>query len=216
MDEQTSIAEGVKAGLRHDLRNRFSSIRNASYYLMRQVRKTDLWQADPRVESFFQLIERELAAAEELLSARSLALPSAEPGAVVPCEVAAQALEHTGAPRRSLLLVEDDPSNGLTLSALLEEAGFTVVVAESCMEVARRLEEQARYDVVLLDSRLGDGDGRGLIPLIRRQLPEARLVLVSGQASAEAGAPVEAVFQKGESAGELLECLERLLRRERS
>jgi signal transduction histidine kinase len=56
--------------LRHDLRNRFSSIRNASYYLMRQTQKTELWKTDPRMEAFFQLIDRELGSAEELLSHR--------------------------------------------------------------------------------------------------------------------------------------------------
>ena len=73
MDEQTpgleareraAVAEVVTAVLRHDLRNRFSSIRNASYYLMRQAQKTELWKADPRMETFFQLIDRELVSAE--------------------------------------------------------------------------------------------------------------------------------------------------------
>src|SRR5688500_14840853 len=79
MDEQTpdsvareraAVAEVVASVLRHDLRNRFSSIRNASYYLMRQTQKTELWKTDPRMEAFFQLIDRELASAEDLLSNR--------------------------------------------------------------------------------------------------------------------------------------------------
>ncbi|WP_224249243.1 response regulator [Hyalangium gracile] len=119
-----------------------------------------------------------------------------------------------GGARRSLLLVEDDPANWLTLSAVLEEAGFTVAVAETCAQAARLLEGQPRYDAVLLDSRLGDGDGRELVPLIRRQVPEAKLVLVSGQKGFWAKTPVDAVFEKGEPVEELLACLERLLRRE--
>lgn len=68
--ERAAVAEVVASVLRHDLRNRFSSIRNASYYLMRQTQKTELWKTDPRMEAFFQLIDRELASAEDLLSNR--------------------------------------------------------------------------------------------------------------------------------------------------
>ncbi|WP_224363436.1 sensor histidine kinase [Hyalangium versicolor] len=101
MDEQTpgveareraAVAEVLTAVLRHDLRNRFSSIRNASYYLMKQTQKTDLWKADPRVEVFFQLIDRELASAEELLSARNLAVLPAAQERVVLCDAAERAL----------------------------------------------------------------------------------------------------------------------------
>ena len=68
--ERAAVAEVLASVLRHGLRNRFSSIRNAAYYLMRQTQKTELWKSDPRMESFFQLIERELASAEDLLSNR--------------------------------------------------------------------------------------------------------------------------------------------------
>jgi signal transduction histidine kinase len=68
--ERAVVAEVVTSVLRHNLRNRFSSIRNASYYLMRKAQKTELWTADPRVQAFFQLIDRELASAEELLAHR--------------------------------------------------------------------------------------------------------------------------------------------------
>jgi len=113
--------------------------------------------------------------------------------------------------RGCLLLVEDDPGNRLTLSVLLEESGFTVVIAESCAEARRLLQGQAQYDAVLLDTWLGDGDGRSLIPLVRRQAPTAKLVLVSGMGQRGPPAPVDAVFQKGRSFAELLSCLSGLL-----
>ncbi|MFL5350831.1 MAG: response regulator [Hyalangium sp.] len=122
-------------------------------------------------------------------------------------------METSGAPR-SLLLVEDDPANWLTLSALLEEAGFAVDIAESCAQAARYLEGRPRYDAVLLDSLLGDGNGWELVPLIRHRVPAARVVLVSGQEGAGAWTPADALFHKGDDVGQLLECLERLLRRE--
>ncbi|WNZ62764.1 hypothetical protein QEG98_02795 [Myxococcus sp. MxC21-1] len=69
--ERAAVADVVASTLRHDLRNKLASIRNASFYLMRQVKKTDLWSADPRVETFFQLIEKELTSAEDVLSKRA-------------------------------------------------------------------------------------------------------------------------------------------------
>jgi two-component system response regulator RegA len=120
-------------------------------------------------------------------------------------------METTRKPRRSLLLVEDDAGNRLTLSVLLEESGFNVAIAESCAEARRLLHGQARFDAVLLDSKLGDGDGRTLIPLVRREVPAAKLVLVTGLGNRGPPPPVDAVFQKGRSFAELLACLRGLL-----
>jgi signal transduction histidine kinase len=107
MDEQTpeleareraAVAEVVTAVLRHDLRNRFSSIRNAAYYLMRQTQKAELWKADPRMEMFFQLIDSELASAEALLSARILTGPEEQLGRVRLCDMAERALARARIP----------------------------------------------------------------------------------------------------------------------
>ena len=123
-------------------------------------------------------------------------------------------MENPGTPRRSVLLVEDDPANWLTLSAVLEEAGFSVAVAESLPQADELLEGQPRYDAVLLDWSLGDADARELIPRVRRRVPAAKIVLVSGQGRAAPPVQVDAVFQKGMHVDELLACLERLLRPE--
>jgi CheY-like chemotaxis protein len=123
-------------------------------------------------------------------------------------------MENPGTPRRSVLLVEDDPANWLTLSAVLEEAGFTVAVAESLPQADQLLEGQPRYDAVLLDWSLGDADARELIPRVRHRVPAAKIVLVSGQGRAAPPVQVDAVFQKGTHVDELLACLERLLRPE--
>ncbi|MCP3098321.1 ATP-binding protein [Myxococcus sp. K15C18031901] len=77
--ERAAVADVVASTLRHDLRNKLASIRNASFYLMRKMQKTDAWGADARVEAFFQLIDRELAAAEEVLSRRAPVVSSERP-----------------------------------------------------------------------------------------------------------------------------------------
>ncbi|MDC0711298.1 response regulator [Stigmatella sp. ncwal1] len=117
-----------------------------------------------------------------------------------------------GMARQRLLLVEDDPGNRMTLSMLLEDEGFTVVTADSFACATQLLGDAPRYDAVLLDSRLGDGDGLSLIPLVRCRLPAAKLVLVTGwQEEAGRCERVDAVFQKGRHFDELLACLARLL-----
>jgi signal transduction histidine kinase len=92
--ERAAVAEVVASVLRHDLRNRFSSIRNAAYYLMRQTQKTELWKSDPRMEAFFQLIDRELGSAEELLSHRVPLIGREQRGQVRLREPAECALSH--------------------------------------------------------------------------------------------------------------------------
>jgi signal transduction histidine kinase len=90
--ERAAVAEVVSSVLRHDLRNRFASIRNASYYLMRQAQKAELWKTDPRVEIFFELIDRELSSAEQLLAARNPTGPTENEGPVRLFEAAERAL----------------------------------------------------------------------------------------------------------------------------
>lgn len=83
---------------------------------------------------------------------------------------------------QTILLVDDDESNRITLSVLLEEEGFRVDVAESAAAVRALLARGGApaYAAVLLDQRLGDGLGTDLLPLIRAGIPAARVVLVSG------------------------------------
>ncbi len=111
---------------------------------------------------------------------------------------------------RCLLLVEDDEDNRLSMTALLEDAGFAVVTAASYAEAARLLQRPGGYDAVLLDQGLGDGQGTDLVPLVRRVLPRAKLVLVTGGAPVPRVA-VDGVFQKGALFDELLVFLWKLL-----
>lgn len=85
-----------------------------------------------------------------------------------------------------LLLVDDDEGNRLTLSALLEDEGFHVAVVASFSEARQLLEAAAAdYAAVLLDHSLGDGYGTDLIPLIRRALPSAKVIAMSGSMGAD-------------------------------
>ena len=86
-----------------------------------------------------------------------------------------------------LLLVDDDDGNRLTLSALLEDEGFQVDVAASFAEATQLIEagKASNYVAVLLDHSLGDGYGTDLIPLLRSELPGAKLIAMSGSIGAD-------------------------------
>jgi len=98
-----------------------------------------------------------------------------------------------------LLLVDDDEGNRLTLSALLEDEGFHVDVVASFTEATQLLETGAAdYAAVLLDHSLGDGYGTDLIPLLRRALPAAKVIAMSGSVGADRmGKSSDAELPKG-------------------
>lgn len=112
----------------------------------------------------------------------------------------------------AVLLVDDDESNRITLSALLEDEGFAVDVAASCAEARRRF-EAGRYDLVILDQRLGDGTGSDLLPEVRARLPGARVVAVSGSAgdAPAVRAGFDARLDKGTSFPEVARALHAVL-----
>jgi signal transduction histidine kinase len=53
--------------MRHAVRNKLAAARNAATYIQRRLSKTEAWQSDPRIQTFYGFIETELDAAAELL-----------------------------------------------------------------------------------------------------------------------------------------------------
>ena len=60
--------------------------------------------------------------------------------------------------RPTILLVDDDPALGRTLSRALESSGYNVVIAETAAEAQAKTKEVAP-DLILLDLILPDTDG---------------------------------------------------------
>jgi signal transduction histidine kinase len=69
---QHFVVEEALSVIRHDIRNKLGSIRNASFYLNRKLQKAapDLATTDPRVLQFQTLIGSEIQAAEGVLQSR--------------------------------------------------------------------------------------------------------------------------------------------------
>lgn len=115
----------------------------------------------------------------------------------------------------TLLFIDDDESNRLTMSVLLEDEGYRVEVATSCAEARELLAApEPRYDAVLLDHHLGDGLGTELVPLIRARDATTKIILISGSILDEERRAVrfDALVTKGAHFPDVLALLERTLR----
>lgn len=79
-----------------------------------------------------------------------------------------------------VLLVDDDPDmRGLLEIMLAEDGRFAVVGHASDGAEALRLASTERPDVVVLDLQMPGMDGLTALPILRDQLPDARIVVVS-------------------------------------
>ena len=81
-----------------------------------------------------------------------------------------------------LLLVEDDSSVSLLLSAELKRRGLDVVSAKSGTEALAKLTAEP-FDIVATDLRLGDMDGLDVLAAARKFRPEAAGIVITGHGS---------------------------------
>ena len=113
-----------------------------------------------------------------------------------------------------VLIVEDNADLGRLLQLEMEDAGH---IAHLTRDIAQAVEavRGAKFDVVISDLSLPDGDGRTLARELRQSHPDLPLIAVSGYASAvdvalchDAG--FTAHVDKFGGAGALLEEINRL------
>lgn len=91
-----------------------------------------------------------------------------------------------------VLAVEDEPLNRRLIHAILEPAGYRVVDAGS-LEAARMVLAAERPDVILLDLRLPDGDGLGLVRQLKADPERYGIPVIAATASALSPIPEAAV-----------------------
>lgn len=117
-------------------------------------------------------------------------------------------LSRVTASRPRVLHVEDDAGLHQVVKAMV--AGrFDFELATTLREALARV-DQEHFDMVILDLGLPDGSGWDLLPVIRAQQPDARVVVLSGaDMTPEESRRVEAVLLKSQiSPYELLDALE--------
>jgi two-component system, response regulator RegA len=106
-----------------------------------------------------------------------------------------------------VLLVDDDESILITLSALLEDEGLTVVTANSLTQARDRLASTDQFTVVLLDRKLGDENGLSLVEEIRARQPQARLIVLTGAKEKVSPEGLDGVVGKDEGVEVLLQAI---------
>jgi two-component system response regulator PilR (NtrC family) len=100
----------------------------------------------------------------------------------------------------------------MTVSALLEDVGFEVVIAESIAEARVKMKDRS-LSMFVLDLHLGGGLSTELVPEIRRDFPNAKIVLLTGTGLAdEQTRGVDRLMTKGGDPVELVRSLEEILR----
>jgi len=89
-----------------------------------------------------------------------------------------------------ILLVEDEPTVRDLHEAILVSAGFATRVADNLADMRREL-RRSRYDIVLLDLRLPDGNALDAIPEIRANTSAGIIVATSSRDQGERLAGLE-------------------------
>ncbi len=79
----------------------------------------------------------------------------------------------------NVLVADDEESIRLLLERLLREAKHTVVCAGSANEAIAAFRGQ-RFDLLITDVLMPDGDGLDLISALRQAQPKARILAISG------------------------------------
>jgi len=83
-----------------------------------------------------------------------------------------------------ILIVDDESSIRLTLSALLKRAGFEVTSAENGPEAVALLERQA-FELMLVDLKMPGMDGMQVVAAARRRQSDLAIIVLTGHGSLE-------------------------------
>lgn len=86
--------------------------------------------------------------------------------------------------RPCLLLVDDDPDGAYTVSNILRQEQYDVVVAGDAEDALRALDERG-FDVVLIELALAGTDGLALLNEVRQRAPSTACIVLTGYASLE-------------------------------
>jgi CheY-like chemotaxis protein len=99
---------------------------------------------------------------------------------------------------RKILLVDDEPTIRFVLTAVLEQAGYAVDVAEDGFAALKKIQETVP-DLIITDLRMPNMNGFELLSVIRHRFPELPTIAISGEFLAcqfEDGTLADAFFQK--------------------
>jgi two-component system, NtrC family, response regulator len=98
---------------------------------------------------------------------------------------------------RGRVLIVDDQDGMRELLKMILEADYHVAEADSGAALHQALEQEPP-DVVLLDVKLADANGLGLVPTIKQRWPETEVIVMSGTPrDADGGSWAEEAVKSG-------------------
>lgn len=77
------------------------------------------------------------------------------------------------------LIVDDESDIGLMLSRMLNKNGLEAEHVDRVENAKSILSNKQKYDVYFLDLNLPDGTGFDLVPIIKKEQPEAKIYFIS-------------------------------------
>lgn len=117
-----------------------------------------------------------------------------------------------------ILLVDDDVTILRTLQLVLESEGYIVDIAENGKEAIAKSNDNF-YNLAIVDWRLPDTEGTKLLTNIKETVPKMAKIMLTGYPSMQnaidsVNAQADAFLQKPVGAQELLEKVEKLLKKQ--
>jgi DNA-binding NtrC family response regulator len=91
---------------------------------------------------------------------------------------------------KNVLIVEDEGDMCLLLNILLTGKGMEMDHVKSLAKAAEYLKEN-EPSVMILDNKLPDGLGMDFIPVIKKQHPDLKIIMISGFDKAAADVAIE-------------------------
>ncbi len=88
--------------------------------------------------------------------------------------------------KERILVIDDDKSILRTFTRILQKNSYEIDVAETGKEGIEKSKEQ-HYDLALIDIRLPDMDGTDVLIKMKKTMPEAVKIMITGFPSLETG-----------------------------
>ena len=110
----------------------------------------------------------------------------------------------------SILIAEDDDQIRILLSTILEQSGYSVRIAHDGVAALEELRIEIP-DILLSDLHMPRMTGFELLPIVRQEFPETRVVAMSSafpENEVPAGVAADAFYPKASNVAGLLEIIE--------
>jgi DNA-binding NtrC family response regulator len=114
-----------------------------------------------------------------------------------------------------IMVIDDESIVGMMIKTVFEQDGYTVETFLDAKPALERLKEE-KFDVVITDLKMKDIDGMEVLRIIKKELPEVKVIMITAFASMDASIGafrehVDDFFPKPVKITDLKDCIKKLL-----